>query len=73
MIMTREFFSFVQSATPAELYVRRDRLYEARRDLKKVKGASAYLAEVNGAIRAIDEELSARAGVSAPRESRSGR
>jgi hypothetical protein len=73
MIMTREFFSFIGSATPAELFVRRDRLYEARRDLKKIKGASAYLAEVNGAIRAIDEELGGRAGVSAPRDSRPGR
>jgi hypothetical protein len=72
MILTREFFAFVESATPAELYVRRDCLYEARRELKRLN-ASAYLAEVNGAIRTIDEELGARTEVSAPGASRRGR
>lgn len=67
MNQTSDFFYFVQAATPAQLFERRDRLYEARRGLKK-RAKSAYLAEVNGAIRAIDEAL-----VSAPRESRRGR
>ena len=71
MIMTREFFRFVETATPAELFVRRDRLYEARRELKRLR-ARSYLAEVNGAIRVIDEELSARAEVSALRDPRRG-
>jgi len=62
----------VCSATPAELFVRKDELYEARRELKRLK-ASAFISEVNGAIRAIDEELAARAEVSAPRDSRPGR
>ena len=66
------FFSFVRSSTPTELCVRRDRPYEARRELKSPKGSS-HLAVVNGVIRAIDEEPLVRAEVRARTDSRRGR
>ena len=60
-IITKDFFTFLETASQGELFAFRDKLYEARRKI----GDPDYRREIRLAIRRADEELVARAELAA--------
>lgn len=60
-IITKDFFTFLETASVGEMFAFRDKLYEARRKIRD----QDYRREIQVAIRRVDEELVARAELAA--------